>query len=656
MPIQVDDTTKEDILRKIDEDIQIADNYYTEEIEPKVIERYEIYYADQKYYEKKFPKISKASSVVSCDVADTLNWAIPAIMKVFFGSEDVITIKGITSDDVDQADKMQELINFQLRKNKAFEVFYNWFKDALITGCGVIKCYWEREVKSDTRTEVIGLEQLAVLKTVPQIQIERIDQVASDLFNVTYTISHIIKNMPKIENLLLSELRFSPNCRFLAEAPFVAHKKRVTLDYLRRKEIEGMYEPGTVDKVIENMKTPSDTELDEYTRDYYSVNHNNTVEEARKECDLYECYTQLDINGDGLLENLIITKVEGVILRVEDNIYGRAPFFLLSPEKDPHRIMPKKSYSEMIAELQHLKVALHKQIMINTSLSNDGKMIVSEEAVNIDDIINGRSIIRKKAGFNMSDVIQPMPVVPLASWTFNYLEYIEEQKAERTGVTRYTQGQDSKGLNKTATGISAIMSASNQRLEMICRMFSETALQELFRFLIELNQKFMDSTTVIRITGEPMRITMDDISGEMDLIVNSAVGMGTKEMTLMNLQTMLTTMMQLSSTPMGALIVSPMNIYNIVAKYVEELGFKNKDAYVTNPVITMQQIQMQNALNGGINGQLTDPNGNPTGTESPGGQGIHGQVSPGVQAMGTAPTSNVQNGGYNPTQGYLPRS
>jgi hypothetical protein len=640
----VAENVKEDILRKLQSDIDDSNRYYEEYIENKIIDRYDMYWAEPEYYKKKFPKLSKSSTIVSTDVHDTIEWAMPSIMKVFFGSDDIISIQGVTADDDQQASMLQELIKFQLvRKNKAFQVFYHWFKDSLITGCGILKCYWNREVREVQKTEVLGAQQVDLLRQTG-VTVNAVNQLSVDLYQVQYTVTQILVNQPKIENILASELRFTPKARTLDEAPFVAHRKRVTLDYLRRKEMEGMYESGSTDLVMENIKEPTDTQLEEKLFDNYQSN--TSVDEARKEVEIYECYTKLDINGDGLLEDLIITKCENTILRIEENTYGRHPFFILSPEKDPHRIMPKKSYAEIIAELQHLKVALQKQIQIATALSNDPRSVVSEEAINIDDMIQGRAIIRKKAGYTMADVIQPLPVTPLAPWTFNYLQYIEDQKADRTGVTKYTQGADSKSLNKTATGISAIMQASNQRLEMICRMFAETGVMELFRFLIELDQKFIDNETVIRLNNQPMIVRPDDLAGEFDLVVNAGAGMGTKEVTLMNLQTIITLMMQIGATPYGQLLMSPVNVYNILKKYLEEMGFKNTDDYVTNP---MQGGQF------GQPGIPINPQGYPTGGESINSTGLPQGIPQGVPGMGNAPASPVQAGGFNAPTSFAPR-
>lgn len=703
MPIQVSPEIKEEINAKLELDITEAKQHYEENIQQKIINRYDMFYAEPEYYKKKFKNLSRHSSLVSSDIQDTIEWALPSIMKVFFNTENVISVTGVNEEDDANAEIMQQLLKYQLeRKNRAFQVFYHWFKDALITGCGILKCYWNREIRQEEQTKILSVEALAELKGLPNIEITRAEEVSQDLFSVDYTLTHILVNQPKIENILASELLYSPRARNLDDAPFVAHRKRVTIDYLRRKELEGMYEPGTVDKVVAEGKDPQDTELETSLLSGLNSGYSpKPVDDARKEVELFECYTQLDINDDGLLENIIVTKVGDVILRIEENIYERHPFFILSPHKDPHMIMPKKSYAEMIGQLQDLKTALTKIIMINTAMANDPRMIMSEEAINIEDYTSGRSVIRKKAGFNMSDSIQVMPTTPLAPWTFNYLQYIDDQKADRTGVTKYTQGSDSSSLNKTATGISAIMQASNQRLEMICRMFMETGIQDLYRFLVELNQKFVDNNTIIRLTNKPLKITPDDLRGDFDLIVNSGVAMGTKEMTLMNIQTIITTMMQISATPVGQMVISPKNVYSILKKYLEELGYKNAEEFLTDPDVVMQQQQMQQQQavaqlqqifaslppdvqkiimdNGGVVPQeflpqlppqiqqllamtggsiFGQPNnaGNPAGGESQNSQGVPGGVLQNSQGMGSQPTNGVQNGGYNPTQNYAPRS
>ena len=589
------------VVRYVQNDIKRAEAYSASVIEPVVKERYEIYYADKEYYRNKFPILSKTSDLVSTDVADTIEWALPSLMKVFTGSDEVITIAGVTEEDDTKAETMQELLVYQLqRQNKFFPILYNWIKDSLITGLGIIKCYWERTEGYTTEQTKLNNEALQALI---QTGVEITDLQGPDIYGdflVTYQSPYYVKNAPKIENILISEFIYSPDAKSLEEANFVAHKRKVTMSYLREREAQGVYaniDDIKVDAYTSNMYDP----IEEVVGDNYN---DITYEEqqARQEVIIYECYTKIDINGDGILEDMIITICGDTIIRMEQNYMGRHPFFAISPTKDPHRIWVKRSYAELIGELQDLKVALTRQIMQNVALTNDPKMLLDETAINIDDFVQGRKVIRMKAGHSLNEVAMPMPVSPLSPQTFTFLEWLEGQKENRTGITRYNQGLDANSLNKTATGISAILGQSSQRLELVARMFAETGLYELFRFMVSLNQKFIDQATVIRLTNKEMRITPEDLDGSFDLIVNAGISIATKESTIMATQTLLTAIMQANAG--GYMISTPENIYNLFKKWIESIGFKNYGDFITDPAITQQRMLMEMQLKQQVLSQL----------------------------------------------------
>lgn len=589
------------VVRYVQNDIKRAEAYSASVIEPVVKERYEIYYADKEYYRNKFPILSKTSDLVSTDVADTIEWALPSLMKVFTGSDEVITIAGVTEEDDTKAETMQELLVYQLqRQNKFFPILYNWIKDSLITGLGIIKCYWERTEGYTTEQTKLNNEALqALIQTGVEITDLQGPDIYGDFF-VTYQSPYYVKNAPKIENILISEFIYSPDAKSLEDANFVAHKRKVTMSYLREREAQGVYaniDDIKVDAYKSNMYDP----IEEVVGDNYN---DITYEEqqARQEVIIYECYTKIDVNGDGILEDMIITICGDTIIRMEQNYMGRHPFFAISPTKDPHRIWVKRSYAELIGELQDLKVALTRQIMQNVALTNDPKMLLDETAINIDDFVQGRKVIRMKAGHSLNEVAMPMPVSPLSPQTFTFLEWLEGQKENRTGITRYNQGLDANSLNKTATGISAILGQSSQRLELVARMFAETGLYELFRFMVSLNQKFIDQATVIRLTNKEMRITPEDLDGSFDLIVNAGISIATKESTIMATQTLLTAIMQANAG--GYMISTPENIYNLFKKWIESIGFKNYGDYITDPAITQQRMLMEMQLKQQVLSQL----------------------------------------------------
>lgn len=589
----VDDIDKS-LVTAIQRDISDAENYQDSVILPTVKERYEIYYADKDYYARKFPRLSKVSSLVSTDVTDTIEWALPSLIKVFTGGDEVVTVQGSSEEDDKNAEIMQELLVYQLqRQNRFFPILYNWMKDALITGMGIIKCYWDR--KEDYQL----LEQSMNMRAFQELQAQNIKIQSVEgpdefgILRVTYLSPYYVKNAPVLENILVSELLYSSDAKTLDEANFVAHKKKVTMSYLREKEQQGIY--ANVDQITPKPLTGilNDDIVEQAIGDNYQ-GMSQEADDARAEVTLYECYTKIDWDNDGVLEDMIVTIVDDVILRVEPNYMGRHPFFAISPTKDPHRIWVKRSYAELIGELQDLKVALTRQIVQNIALTNDPKMILAEDAINIDDYVKGRAVIRKKANHAMQDVAMSMPVNQLSPYTYQFLEYIESQKENRTGITRYNQGLDANTLNKTATGISQIMGASTQRLELIARMFAETGVYELFRFMIGLNQKFIDQETVIRLTNQELAISPDDLQGNFDLVVNAGISIASKESTQMMLQSMLTALMQVRAA--GIPIVTPDNVYNLFKKWIEAAGFKNYADYITDPALVQQRMIMEEQL------------------------------------------------------------
>lgn len=589
----LDDIDKS-LVTALRRDISDAENYQDTVILPTVKERYEIYYADKDYYARKLPRLSKVSSLVSTDVTDTIEWALPSLIKVFTGGDEVVTVQGSSEEDDRNAEIMQQLLVYQLqRQNRFFPILYNWMKDALITGMGIIKCYWDRKEDYQLLEQSMNMRAFQEL-TQQNVEIQSVE--GPDMFGIVrvqYLSPYYVKNAPVIENILVSELLYSSDAKSLDEANFVAHKKKVTMSYLREREQQGIY--ANVDQITPKPKTGimNDDQVEQVIGDNYQGT-SQEADDARAEVTLYECYTKIDWNNDGVLEDMIITIVDDVVLRVEPNYMGRHPFFAISPTKDPHRIWVKRSYAELIGELQDLKVALTRQIVQNIALTNDPKMILAEDAINIDDYVKGRAVIRKKANHPMQDVAMSMPVNQLSPYTYQFLEYIESQKENRTGITRYNQGLDANSLNKTAMGISQIMGASTQRLELIARMFAETGVYELFRFMIGLNQKFIDQNTVIRLTNKELAISPDDLQGNFDLIVNAGISIASKESTQLMLQSMLTALMQVRGA--GIPIVTPDNVYNLFKKWIEAAGFKNYADYITDPAVVQQRIAAEYQL------------------------------------------------------------
>lgn len=590
----------------ITRDIQRANDFFTSKIEPVLRTRHQIYEADKKYYKTRFENLGTQTDFVSFDFWAVVQWAIPKVMNAFFGSDDALVIIGRSSEDVPRAEIFKKLIDFQLMtQNKGFLVLWDWFNDAFQYNLGAVKVWWEREEEwGEEHFEYADPTRLSMLQADQWCEItEASPPDALGNVEVRYRIGRLKRNKPIIENIRVTDLRWSPEAKSLDEANFVAHRQNVTADHLRRQARLGIYDPLAVEKALQDkdsggvIYTDFETELND------ELNQNMQEDDsARTLHELYECYAKVDINGDGLLENALITVVGDEILRVEENPYGRVPIFTVSPIRDPFKVLANLSFSEIVGEVQSIKTALMRQLLINTVNINNLRFFINPSGIDLTDLQENRQFVKTTAGEPQKSIM-PFPQGNLASWTMPLFEYFEGALEQWTGRTRYNQGTDSTSLNKTATGINLLQQASEQRIDYIIRVFAETGVGEMLRFLIELNQKYIDQPQVVRLSNTLLQISPDDLKGEFDIDVNTEVGVGKKRQMINNMQLYLSA---IAPTGMQIGAITPGEWAKAAQRLLSDSGVRDPESYVQDPEIIKQQFFMSLAT---MQGQLATQQG-----------------------------------------------
>ena len=580
------------IRKTILNDIQRANSFFNSKVEPVLRKRHQIYEADREYYKRRFKNTSSQSDFVSFDFWSMVQWAIPNVMNSFFGGDEAVVIVGRNEEDVPRAEILKELINFQLMtQNKGFLVLWDWFNDAFQYNLGAVKIWWERvEDWQQEKMEYAGQDRLMMLQQSQWCEIEYVSP--PDMFGmcqVAYRVGRLKENRPVIEPVRVTDLRWSPEAKSLADANFVAHRQTVTADHLRKQARAGVYDVEAVERAIQNSSGGAvifnqfETELND------EIDQNlNEEESARTLYELFECYAKVDINGDGMLEDALISVVGDELLRVTENPFGRVPIFTLSPVRDPFKVLAHLSLSEIVGEVQTIKTALMRQLLINTATLNNMRWFVNPNGIDLKDLQDNRQYIKTNADPRAS--VFPFPTNSLAPWTMNLFEYLEGNLEQWTGRTRYNQGIDSKSLNKTATGINLLQQASAQRIDHIIRVFAETGVGEMLRFLVELNQRYIDQPQVIRLKNTILEVSPDDLKGEFDIDVNTEAGVGKRNQTIQNLQLFLGS---LAAVGMQIGAVTPGEWAKAAQKLLRESGIRDPQNYVLDPEMVKQQFFMQ---------------------------------------------------------------
>lgn len=595
---------KEKILNSYTNCREIANRQYTSVIEPELLRRRAIYRATPEHYKAIFPQLSETSNWCSKDVQTTCEWLLSGLMEAFTGSDQPLSIKGVKIEDDEVADILQQLVRYQLeRKNDYHSFCLSTLKFALSENFAVAKVWWKREEERRTMKMMLDLTDdelilgMLELETQGKIEIKKMKNIkdTDDFMEVTWDEVIVKSNHPVVEYIPSSELRYTPDAANLQECKFVAQRKLVRGDYLKRRELEGVYKD--VDKAIEEFGTgntkptlldkrndPDRTEPTKFPSD---------SDNASKEVELYEAYLWVDYNDDGILENIIVHAVGDNLLRVVKNDFEFPPFFICSSVYDPNTVFNRESFADSFEQLQDLKTAVIRQIITNVAKNNAPRVFVSEQGVDMDALMAGDEIIPVQ-GDPSTKIVTP-PSLPLSSLSMEIVNYAQSELESQSGSTRYNQGLDSNSLNKTATGVTAIMGASEKRNKVMARSIAERFFIPIYRFIILLNQKYLEDEQMVRLTNKNVNIRRDALNIDYDLIINVGQGAGTKEAQIQYLMLVLNQIYpQLSNIG----IVNAKSWYNLVVKLLEALGLRDVTQYLMDPESpeAQQAAQQQQAL------------------------------------------------------------
>ena len=540
------------------------------------------------------------SQVVSYDVQDTIESALPQLLKVFVAGDKVVQFDPKGPEDQEAADQETDYVNHVvMEKNEGFKVFYVWFKDALLSKNGYVKVYAEEEeeeeeyeykglsdaqlqmLASDEKTEV--LEHTAYPD--PSINMDVIYQQAAmngvDPATVMQPMLHDVKLKVtedktdiKIQNVAPENMMISievsgPN---LQDATFVQHREVMQLASIA----EAFDKPLEYIKSI--MSDIRDTfEEESNARDIYDEEYDRAI--APAEALVKDTYIKLD--G----ERYRVVVLGNTILYKEKCEY--VPFACITPMIMPHRHIGR-SYADLTMDIQLIKSTLLRGQLDNMYLANNGRYAISDR-VNLDDMLTSRpgGIVRVEG--DPGSGIMPLSHPPLPASSFGMVEYMDSMKEKRTGITAYNQGLDANSLNKTATGVAQIMNASQQRIELVARTFAETGVKELFKLVHYLVRTTLTKPDIIRLRNKWVEVDPREWKARKDLSISVGLGAGNKDQQLAHLMSII----NMQKEAIGAGLTSPEKIYNALAKLTQNAGFKNPEEFWVNPANMPEQEGQQ---------------------------------------------------------------
>jgi hypothetical protein len=541
-------------------------------------------------------EIEGRSGIVTGEVAEAVDGALPPLLRVFTQGDDIVRAEPAGPGDEETAKQITSYLNWVFyRDNPGFEVLNIWFKDALLQKNGVIKVWWNDEKDVTTESyENLSEEEIALMLAdesveiaeqeavqVGEVPVPAVDAMGQPLlnemgqpsiqmqpiFSYNVKVKKVLKyGHVQVENVPPEEFIISKKARTIADAPFCAHRKLTT-----RSELVAM---GFKTDVVDDLPTYEDLTFTPERVARYSQGEQpldrETVDKSMQEIETFECYIRTDYDGDGIAELRKVFYAGNEILENEEIDYN--PFCSICPIPMPHKFFGH-SLADRTMDLQLIKSTITRQILDNLYLTNNARVLAVDGQVNLDDLltVTPGGVVRVKN----PAAVSPMSVQPVASQSFPMLEYMDQVQQKRTGINQMSQGLDANILqNTTAAAVAAMQNVAAGRIELIARTFAETGVRDLFVKILHLLCKYQDKPRVVRLNGKYVSIDPRQWKTQYDIQINVGLGTGTREQQLAMLAMVLQKQEQLiGQQGVSGPLVGLSQYRSTLGRFVEAAGF-----------------------------------------------------------------------------------
>lgn len=541
------------------------------------------------------------SQVVSMDVRDTVQGILPSLMRIFFGPERVVEFAPQGPEDIASAEQATDYVDFIFKRdNPGFKILHSAFKDALVRKCGIVKYWWDEsvEVKAESFS-MLDEQTMMFLTQDPDIEISAVREypipgmaeqnLAQGIMTpppMMYDVEikrRIKSGKVKIEALPPEEFLIDRRAKSIDEATFVGHRTMKTVSDLVAMGYD-------YDEMVEVAGNGNDFDNnEEYTarNPFAVISTANNGDPSSKSVLYIEGYLKVDFDGDGIAEMRRICTVGTGNKVMRNEIVAERQFADFCPDPEPHTFFGMCP-ADVVMDIQRIKSSVQRGILDSLAQAINPRTAIVEGQANMDDVLNTEvgAVIRMRA----PGMVQPFTTPFVGQAAFPMLDYLDDIKQTRTGISKAASGLDADALQSTTkAAVSATVNAAHQHIEMIARTFAETGLRKLFTGILKLVIENQDKERMIRLRNTFVPIDPRSWDANMDVIVNVGVGDGTLEdkINILN-QVAMRQEMILKETGVNNPVVSLPQYTNTLTKLLQLAGIKDSQNYFNELPVDFQ--------------------------------------------------------------------
>ncbi len=475
------------------------------------------------------------SQVVLTEVRDAVDGMLPSLLRVFFGSEHVVEFVPTNPSQVEQAAQATDYIRYLFEEeNGGFLKTLCVLKDGMVRKIGVFKWAWDETSETKAyRIEGIDPQQVELLAADDAVEISALEERPDGLRNVDLT--RKTEGKVRVWDLPPEEFVFNREARSLDEALIRAHRTDKTRGELlamgiSAKDIDehaGAGSGSTDASLQGNAEAIARRDIAGVGR---SAGFGYTTDPEMGPANAKILYTEalmhIDVDGDGVAELRRVCCIGPTHYPVSwepaDDTMGFAAF---SPYPEPHTLLGG-SVADRTMDMQRITSSLLRGTLDSLSAAIFPRTAYSEGNVSVADIMNTAIGAPIRVRGDVNAAIRPIEVPFTGKDAIPLVAMMQEIIERRTGRNKGTAGLDADALQSTGKeAVGAVLSGSQEQLEMIARVFAETTLKPLFKGLLRVVRARQQRKRMIRLRGSWVEIDPSVWDADMDVTVN--IGLGT---------------------------------------------------------------------------------------------------------------------------------
>jgi hypothetical protein len=179
-------------------------------------------------------------------------------------------------------------------------------------------------------------------------------------------------------------------------------------------------------------------------------------------------------------------------------------------------------------------------------------------------------------------MVQPFNTPFVGQQAFGMIEYMDQVKEARTGMSKASMGLNADALQSTTRlAVQATVQAAQQHIELIARIFAEIGMKRLFKGLLRLITRHQDKPRVVRLRNQWVEVDPRAWDATMDVSVNVGLGTGGADEKIQFLQAITAKQEQiLQSLGPNNPLVTIGQYANTLGKLIEMAGYKDTTQFI----------------------------------------------------------------------------